>query len=596
MLDSLTLPLRAAALSVLLAVALLLAACQSSAPVASPPVPEAPPAAAPVAAPTAPAPAQPAAPMQAAPAAQAAPAMPAAQPVAPSAPAQPSASAPSARAAAPAPAPDNRPTLTVGDIWLDTGHDPALGDWGSLQMGMSETLFRLSADNLSPQPWLATQAIPVNPLTWQIDIRPGVRFHNGAPMDAAAVKASLERVTETSEAAAGMLAIDAVGVLDEDTIVITTTEPRPILPGLLTTPIFGIVDAAAAERMGDAFDNAPVLTGPYMPADFVLNERFSTVANDDYWGGAPPLAGVEIIVIPDTKSRELALQAGDIDLARNISPEWADSIAPDDAYLGSSAAVGANVVMWWVNHESGPMSDPVIRQAAAMAIDREGIAEVVAPAGSGAYAQYLLPSAAVPQCDAPGAQDYDPDGARAMLAEAGYVDSDGDGIVEKDGAPVQIVVGAYPQRPQLPVMAEIAQAMLADVGIGVEIDITEWSVVKEPSWDMFGWYSDVISTGDPHWNIQKFFGESSLGTGGNANFGRYANDDLYGLLADMGAETQPDRRYALACDALGLIGAETAVLPVAHVSVIYGVSDEVTGFTPHPSRFYILNGEVGLTP
>ena len=594
MLESLTHPVRAAALAVLLAIALLLAACQSSAPAAPPPAQEAPPAAAPVAAPTAPAPAMPAAPMQAAPAAQAAPAMPAMQPAAPSAPAQPSAPAPSARAAAPAPAPDNRPTMTVGGIWLDNGLDPALGAWVGLQMGMSETLFRLSEDSLAPQPWLATQAIPVNPLTWQIDIRPGVRFQNGAPMDAAAVKASLERITEMSDAAAGMLMVDAIGVLDEDTVVITTTEPRPILPGLLTTPIFGIVDAAAAERMGDAFDNAPVLTGPYMPTEFVLNERVVTVANDDYWGGTPPLAGIEIIAIGDTKSRELALQAGDIDLAMNISPEWATSIAPDAAYRGSSSAVGANVVMWWVNHESGPMSDPAIRQAAAMAIDRAGIAEVIAPAGSGAYASYLLPSAAVPQCDAPGAQAYDPDGARALLADAGYVDSDGDGVIEKDGAPVQIVIGAYPQRPQLPVMAEIAQAMLAEVGIGVEVNITEWSVVKEPSWDMFGWYSDASSTGDPHWNIQKFFGESSLGTGGNANFGRYANDDLYSLLADMGAEAQPDRRYALACDALGLIGAETAVLPVAHVSVINGVSADVTGFTPHPARFYFLNGEVGL--
>ena len=593
MLASMTLPLRAAALFALLAVAVALAACRPSAPAAQPFAPEAPSAAAPAAAQPPAAPAAPAAPMQAAPAA---PAAPAAQPAAPAAPAQQTASSPSStRAADPAPAPDDRPTMTVGGIWLDNGLDPALGAWVGLQMAMSETLFRLSEDSLSPEPWLAAQAIQVNPLTWQIDIRPGVRFHNGAPMDAAAVKASLDRITEMSEAAAGMLMVDAIGVLDEDTIVITTTEPRPILPGLLTTPIFGIVDAAAAERMGDAFDNAPVLTGPYMPAEFVLNERVVTVANDDYWGGPPPLAGVEIIAVADTKSRELALQAGDVDLALNISPEWATSITPDEAYHASSAAVGANVVMWWVNHESGPMSDPAVRQAVAKAIDRAGIAEVVAPAGSGAYAEYLLPSAAVPQCSAPGAQAYDPDGARALLAEAGYADSDGDGIVEKDGAPARIVIGAYPQRPQLPVMAEIAQAMLAEVGIGVEVNVTEWSAVKEPTWDMFGWYSGVISTGDPHWNIQKFFGESSLGTGGNANFGRYANDNLYGILSDMGAEAQPDRRYALACDALALIGAETAVLPVAHVSVINGVSNDVTGFTPHPARFYFLNGDVGLT-
>ena len=83
------------------------------------------------------------------------------------------------------------------------------------------------------------------------------------------------------------------------------------------------------------------------------------------------------------------------------------------------------------------------------------------------------------------APDYDPDEASSLLAQAGYADSDGDGILDKEGQPLEIVIGGYPERFQLPIMAEAAQAMLADLGIKVEVAITEWSVVNEPAWDLF---------------------------------------------------------------------------------------------------------------
>ena len=86
-----------------------------------------------------------------------------------------------------------RPTLKAGVIWLDSPLDPAVGSWVASQSGFSEQLFRLSPANLSPEPWLATSVMQLDPLTWEIELRDGVRFHNGAVMDAAAVKGSLER-------------------------------------------------------------------------------------------------------------------------------------------------------------------------------------------------------------------------------------------------------------------------------------------------------------------------------------------------------------------------------------------------------------------
>ena len=241
-----------------------------------------------------------------------------------------------------------RPTLNAGVIWLSTPLDPAESGWVANQSGMSENLFRLSASDLGPEPWLATGATQIDPLTWEIGIRSGVVFHNGKAMDAQAVKDSLERTVRLSEGSAESLAIDSIAVKDEQTIIVTISEPRPTLPGLLTTPAVAITDAAAADAAGEGnFIDAGALTGPYMPTHYVIEERLETVAYDDYWGGRPPLAGINQIAIPDTNSRELALQAGDVDVVINLSPEGVQVIEAEPGLRVATAGdwhVGCNVV------------------------------------------------------------------------------------------------------------------------------------------------------------------------------------------------------------------------------------------------------------
>ena len=385
-----------------------------------------------------------------------------------------------------------RPILNAGVIWLDSPLDPVESGWVANQSGMSENLFRLSGTTLSPEPWLATEATQVDPLTWKIEIRKDVKFHNGNVMDAQAVKASLERAIRLSPASAEILSVDSITVEDAQTITITTTAPQPTLPGLLITPSLAITDAAAADAAGEGnIIAARALTGPYIATEYIQLERLDSVANDNYWGGRPPLAGINHVAIPDTNSRELALQAGDIDVAINVSPDGARAINDHSGTHTETAGIGTSLVLWWVNFERGTLADPLVRRAVAHAIDREGIAGLVAPAGSGSFAELLLPEvlASCPGVSAPG---YDPDEARELLAQAGYADSDNDGILDKEGQPLEIIIGGYPERFQLPIMAEAAQAMLSDVGIKAEVLITEWSVVKEPAWDLFGWYNGVV--------------------------------------------------------------------------------------------------------
>ncbi len=506
---------------------------------------------------------------------------------------------PSAAEQQAAPAPANvldRPTVNAGVIWLDSPFDPVLGGWVASQSGMSENLFRLSPTNFRPEPWLATEATHVDPLTWEIKLRSGVRFHNGAAMDAEAVKASLERTIRLSEASADSLGIDAIVVNDEQTITITTLEPRPTLPGLLTTPGLAITDAAAADAAGEGnFLHAGALTGPYIPTEYIQKERLSSVANDDYWGGIPPLAGIEHVAIPDTNSRELALQAGDIDVAVNISPEGAQTIDAHPELQSRTAGFGTAAVMWWVNFERPAMADPLVRRAVSLAIDRESIAGLVAPAGSGSFAELLLPEALV-SCPGVNAPAYDTAQARDLLAEAGYVDTDGDGFVDKNGQPLEIVIGGYPQRFQLPIMAEAAQAMLADVGIKAKVLITEWSVVKESGWDLFGWYNNVVDTGDPILNISKFVGVSADASGSGANnYGHFHSAELENIISSAADVSDPGQRQEIACRALDIVASETALLPVAHAYLVYGVNERVATFEPHPTNLYFFDHRIGLT-
>ncbi len=490
----------------------------------------------------------------------------------------------------------DRPTLKAGVIWLDSPLDPVQGGWIVSQSGMSENLFRLSASDLSPEPWLATGAEQIDPLTWEIELRSGVKFHNGAAMDALAVKASLERTIRKSEASADALGIDNIVVNDPHTITISTLEPRPTLPGLLTTPAVAITDASAADAAGEGnFLHAGALTGPYVPTEYVQKERLSSVANDDYWGGTPPLAGIEHIAIPDTNSRELALQAGDIDVAVNISPEGAQTIGAHLNLQTRTGGFGTAAVMWWVNFERPALADPLVRRAVSLAIDRESIAGLVAPAGSGSFAELLLPEALVP-CPGVSAPGYDPGQARDLLAEAGYVDTDGDGFVDKASEPLEIVIGGYPQRFQLPIMAEAAQAMLADVGIKAEVLITEWSVVKEPDWDLFGWYNNVVDTGDPILNISKFVGVSADASGSGANnYGHFAHPELESIIASAAEVSDTQQRQEIACQALDIVASETALLPVAHAFLVYGVNDRIANFEPHPTNLYFFDHRVGLS-
>lgn len=130
------------------------------------------------------------------------------------------------------PPPEER-VLTVAMTFLDEPPDPYQAGWLAVPTGLAETLFKQD-ESLNTEPWLATGAVQVEPTAWEISLREGVKFHNGALMDAAKVKGSLDLAMLRRPGTRVLLDVDRVEVKNPSTVVIYTNSPIPVLPGLLT--------------------------------------------------------------------------------------------------------------------------------------------------------------------------------------------------------------------------------------------------------------------------------------------------------------------------------------------------------------------------
>jgi|GEM_PF-1983742 len=171
--------------------------------------------------------------------------------------------------------------LRVGVPLLLQPPDPIKGGgFNAINTGLGETLYKLNS-KLEPEPWLAARARQLDEKTWEISLRQGVKFHNGVPLDAAKVKASLDRAIAKSATAKALLDAAQIEAKDAVTLVVVTNKPNLILPAILAEPSTVIVEAAAADALGDAFAEKPVLTGPFKMDRFQQDKEWSVVRHQE---------------------------------------------------------------------------------------------------------------------------------------------------------------------------------------------------------------------------------------------------------------------------------------------------------------------------
>ena len=363
--------------------------------------------------------------------------------------------------------------------------------------GLCDKLFDID-EKLNIVPQLATGYEWADDKTLVIHLRPGVKFHDGEVMDAAAVKYSLERhlTLQGSFRKSEISSIDHVEVVDPATVRIVLKSPSGAFLSQLTDRSGMILPPKATEAVGKDFALHPVCSGPFkfverVPQDHVMLERFA-----DYWD-AKDIHFDRIIyqVFVDSSVRLANLKAGTSDITEYIAPTDAAAVKADPRLkLVVSDALGyASITN---NLDNGPRSDtpygknPLVRQAFDAAIDRAALVDVVY---SGMYAPSVQPvSASSPFYDPvlkPPPRDVAK--AKALLKQAGVT------------LPVKVEL-LTPNQPDQLQAAEVVQSMTAEAGFDVHIQAIEFasslqaSVRGDYEAYMIGWSGRVDPDGNTY--------------------------------------------------------------------------------------------------
>ena len=462
--------------------------------------------------------------------------------------------------------------------------DPASGpySWVGIRVGVTEPLFKFD-ENMNVQKNLVDDySVSEDGMTWTIKLKDGILFQNGKPMDAEAVKACLERTTSLQARADGELKIASMEA-DGNTLTITTREPNPTLPNSLCDPFSCIIDVNA----GTDFDTAAVGTGPFKMVESVEDERMELEAFDDYWGGVPKSKHLTIRSISDLDASSMALQKGELDACYGLSYDARDLFDGTTGFKISQAAT-SRVYMLFFNLEHPFMNDPVFRQAICMAVDRENYANVLVN-GAGTPTKTTFPASTAFGGDAVTNEvpDFDMEGAAKLLADNGYVDTDGDGILDKDGQKVSLQIITY-GRTGLPQSGQALASALGELGIETSFEQLESTEDRghAGTFDISVYAQVTLPTGDPYSYMM-----NNYGTGGTNNFGKYSNAEVDDLLAQLSGEFDTDKRSELAAQIDQIVLSDNSVCNMFHLNMYMAMKDTVEGLVQSPVDYYHITSE-----
>ncbi len=420
--------------------------------------------------------------------------------------------------------------------------------------------------------------------TYTFKLKQGVKFHDGTPFNADAVKFTFDRVMDPATKAGQ--SHDQLGPYDHTEVVDDHTVKVVMKQGyapLLTNPngYLGIVSPTAAKKDPAAFARAPIGPGPFLFKEWVPKDHITLVKNPDYnWGssffkhtGPAYLDQLIFKIIPEASVRTGALKSGEIQYADDIDPLEYEALKGDPKFVViEKGQPGSGYTLLLNTTSKGPISDPQVRLALEYAIDREGLNKSVFQGlNKVAFSPLMQPTFGY---DASTEQIYsfDPDKAKQSLDAAGWKGGAA-GIGEKGGEKLAIDFPII-SRPNDKAMAESIQASLRDVGIDFKITPLERAAYtdarKQNKYDAgFMWFSygdpDVLRTIFHSANVDAF------------NRAKYQVPEVDKLLEDAAATTDPAKRKDLYTQIQQRVLKDTVVVPLVDTVTHNAKRAEVTG-------------------
>lgn len=369
--------------------------------------------------------------------------------------------------------------LVIGLAENTTSLDPARGfepTGGIVLKGVYDTLVTWPADNVDKiMPNLATEwKVSDDGKTYTFTLKEGVVFSTGNPMTADDVVFTINRVKNLKGNPSFLAAtIAGVSATDKKTVVLKLTQPDPAILAKLVFPAFSITDSKVVKEKGgtdaegaDKTDKAEawlnqnsVGTGPYILTKWEKNNQAVLVKNPKYWG--KPAAFDQVIVrdIPKAATQKAALEAGDIDIAYDLTADQSASIKSNSnlkLYEGASNAVYF-LIMNQDKSIGGPMSDPKVQKAVRLALDYPGILKLAG--GAAVTPASIIPVSFLGALSPDKALKRDVEAAKKLLADAGVKDATVE-LEYADFTYLGINIGT---------MAQKVQADLKEIGLTVKL-------------------------------------------------------------------------------------------------------------------------------
>ncbi|MCP4539704.1 MAG: ABC transporter substrate-binding protein [Chloroflexi bacterium] len=481
-----------------------------------------------------------------------------------------------------APSPDAR--IVYGLTLAPSGIDPhvnASSELGIPLTSVYDTLVYLDPETGDFVPGLAERwEVSDDGLTYTFYLDQDVTFHDGTPFNAEAVRFNLERITSpdvASQKARFMLGpYERVEVVDTYTVRVYLSEPFAPLLDSFSQVYLGMASPAAVEKWGDEYQLHQVGTGPFTFAEYVPGDHLLLRRNPDYdWGpsvykqNTAQVGEIEFRFFTDPVTRSPALETGEADIMGEIPPQDVARLTESDDFHVERVPIPGASLMVFMNTTRPPLDDVRVRQALLYGTDRQAIISAVfhdtSPVAYGPLAANTFGYESAVQEFYP----HDPTQAATLLDEAGWTDTDGDGVRDRDGEP--LILDFYLMGwGHMPEVGQWMAAQWAELGVGVNSQIASYPEALQVAGE--GQHHLIpfnLSSSDP--DILRQFFHSQAGF----NWAKVGDAELDAWLGTASRTSDRAERAALYSQVQLQVIDHALVIPVRDYVNLNGVSNQV---------------------
>jgi len=496
---------------------------------------------------------------------------------------------PPQRVGAPSEGPRQGGKLIYGLTLVVSGIDPHVDASSELGIPLTSVYDTLVYQDLDGTfvPGLAERwEVSDDGLVYTFHLRKNVIFHDGTPFTAQAVKFSFDRIadpqTKSRKAASLLGPYDHTEVLNDHTVRVHFRRPHAAFLDAASQVYLAIVSPTAVQKWGAEYQEHQVGTGPFKLKEYVPKDHLILERNPDYhWApavyrhqGPAYLDEIEFRFFPDPASRVLALESGQAHVMGEIPPQDVARLQRSPDFDIVPVPIPGQPLQFFINSEKPPTDDLQVRQALLYATDRQAIVQAIFRGTS--------PPAYGPLCAVTWGYDesvrqmypHDPARAAALLEKAGWVDTDGDGIRDKDGQPLvlQMILMSWGYVPEV---GQMLQAQWRQVGIEVQMQEMAFPAALAAAREGQHHLAPMLFSSSDPGILSATFHSANAEAG--FNWAKVRDEELDRLL-DAGAQAMDEKeRLALYAQAQHRIMDLALIIPIRDYVNLNGISAKVKG-------------------